>query len=105
MIWRQRQDVPISQPIIIRNQSFRTVQTIPFDNSYSRLPARFFTRLAPTPVADPQSIRVNRELAGLLGIDPDWLASPAGTAVVAGNELPEGADPIATVYAGHQFGS
>ena len=105
MIWRQRQDVPISQPIIIRNQSLRTVQTIPFDNSYSRLPARFFTRLAPTPVADPQSIRVNRELAGLLGIDPDWLASPAGTAVVAGNELPEGADPIATVYAGHQFGS
>ena len=78
---------------------------IPFDNSYTRLPARFFTRLKPTPVADPQAIRVNRELARLLGIDPDWLASPAGTAVVAGNALPEGADPIATVYAGHQFGS
>ncbi len=81
------------------------MRPIPFDNSYTQLPDRFFTRLDPTPVADPGPIRVNRELAGLLGIDPDWLASPAGTAVIAGNARTEGADPIATVYAGHQFGS
>ena len=77
---------------------------IPFDNSYARLQDRFYTRLGPTAVADPHPIRVNRALAEHLGIDPDWLASPAGTQVVAGNDLPTGADPIATVYAGHQFG-
>ncbi len=105
MICGWRQNVSTVYLIITRRRSSDTVQPIPFDNSYTQLPARFFTRLNPTPVADPQSIRVNRELARLLGIDPDWLASPAGTAVIAGNDLPEGADPIATVYAGHQFGS
>lgn len=75
-----------------------------FDNSYAQLPQRFYTRLNPTPVAAPGLIRVNGELARLLRIDPDWLASAEGTAVIAGNRIPAGADPIATVYAGFQFG-
>ena len=82
-----------------------STKPIPFDNSYARLPDRLFSRLKPTPVSDPSSIRVNRELAIALGIDPDWLASADGTRVIAGNAVPEGAEPIATVYAGHQFGS
>jgi len=77
---------------------------VPFDNSYLTLPGRFYTRLDPTPVSRPGPIRVNRELAEKLGIDADWLASPAGTEAMAGNAIPEGAEPIATVYAGHQFG-
>lgn len=77
---------------------------IAFDNNYARLPDRFYTRQVPAPVPAPEPIRVNRELSVELGIDPDWLASEAGTAVIAGNAVPEGADPIATVYAGHQFG-
>jgi uncharacterized protein YdiU (UPF0061 family) len=78
---------------------------IQFDNSYVTLPERFYTRLAPTPVEQPGAIRVNRELAEQLSIDPTWLASAQGTDAIAGNHLPEGAEPIATVYAGHQFGS
>ena len=78
---------------------------IPFDNTYARLPDPCFTRIPPTPVAEPGPIRVNRPLAELLGIDAAWLASEAGTAVIAGNAVPEGADPLAAVYAGHQFGS
>ena len=78
---------------------------IAFDNSYARLPERFFSRRLPTPVAQPGPIRVNHALAALLGIDPLWLESPAGTAVLAGNAIAPGSDPIATVYAGHQFGS
>ena len=78
---------------------------IPFDNSYARLPEHFYSRLEPTAVAEPGPIRVNRELADYLGIDADWLASAEGTAAIAGNAIPEGAEPLATVYAGHQFGS
>jgi uncharacterized protein YdiU (UPF0061 family) len=78
---------------------------IQFDNSYARLPERFYTRQQPEPVRAPGPIRVNRGLAKLLGIDADWMASADGTEVIAGNHMPEGADPIATVYAGHQFGS
>ncbi|HYR10173.1 MAG TPA: YdiU family protein [Longimicrobium sp.] len=75
-----------------------------FDNAYARLPDRFFARVAPTPVAAPRLIRVNVPLATELGIDPDWLASEQGVAVLAGNRIPDTATPIATAYAGHQFG-
>lgn len=77
---------------------------IAFDNSYARLPERFYARQAPEPVTTPGPIQVNKELAAELGIDVEWLNSEAGTAVVAGNIVPAGAEPIATVYAGHQFG-
>jgi uncharacterized protein YdiU (UPF0061 family) len=76
-----------------------------FDNSYARLPARFYTRLAPTPVASPSLIRVNDDLARLLGADPGALRGEAGLAIFAGNAVPAGADPLAMVYAGHQFGN
>ena len=76
----------------------------PFDNSYSRLPGRFFARVAPTPVAAPRLIRVNAPLATELGLDPDWLAGEEGVQMLAGNRVPETAEPIATAYAGHQFG-
>jgi len=49
-------------------------------------------------------IRLNRALADELGLDADALASPAGLAVLAGNDLPDGAEPLAMAYAGHQFG-
>jgi uncharacterized protein YdiU (UPF0061 family) len=76
----------------------------PFNNTYARLPDRFFARVAPTPVAAPRLIRLNRELAVLLGLDPDWLASPEGVEVLAGKRVPDEAEPIAMAYAGHQFG-
>jgi len=78
---------------------------IPFDNSYAQLPDRFFTGQHPTPVVKPGLIRVNQALAEQLDIDVDWLTSTAGLEVLAGNAVPAGAEPIATVYAGHQFGS
>jgi uncharacterized protein YdiU (UPF0061 family) len=78
---------------------------IPFDNSYARLPERFYARRDPTPVAAPQLVRVNRELADHLGIDADELAGPEGVEILAGNRVPEGAEPVALAYAGHQFGN
>ncbi|HEY0140692.1 MAG TPA: YdiU family protein [Thermoanaerobaculia bacterium] len=77
----------------------------PFDNSYVRLPERFFTRTNPAPVASPRLIRLNTALAVELGLDPEGLASEEGAAMLGGNQVPEGAEPIALAYAGHQFGS
>lgn len=76
----------------------------PFDNSYSRLPDEFFRRQPPLQVSSPGLIKVNCDLAQSLGIDPQWLTSGQGVEFIAGNYLPPGSDPIATVYAGHQFG-
>ena len=66
---------------------------IRFDNSYARLPEGFFTRTAPTRVRDPRLVALNRPLAERLGLDTDWLAGPEGLAMLAGNTLPEGAEP------------
>jgi uncharacterized protein YdiU (UPF0061 family) len=77
----------------------------PFDNSYARLPDRFYARLAPTPVRAPKLIKINVPLARQLGLDPDVLASPAGVEMLAGNRLASGSEPIALAYAGHQFGN
>ena len=76
----------------------------PFDNSYARLPDRFYTRTGPTAVRAPRLIKVNRALAAELGLDADLLASPEGVAVLAGNSIPDSAEPLAAAYAGHQFG-
>jgi len=76
----------------------------PFQNTYSALPANFFARVAPTPVAAPRLIKLNRPLAIHLGLDPERLNSPEGVEILAGKNIPDGADPIAMAYAGHQFG-
>ena len=75
-----------------------------FDNSYARLPERFFARVPPTAVTAPKLIRLNRELALHLGLDPAWLASPEGVEFLSGNQVAGGSEPIAMAYAGHQFG-
>ena len=75
-----------------------------FDNSYARLPERFYERLEPTPVKAPRIVKLNENLTRELGLDPAVLSSPEGVDVLAGNRVPEGSDPIATAYAGHQFG-
>lgn len=81
------------------------LEAMPFDNSYARLPAIFHTRLSPTPVAAPRLIRVNRRLAEHLGLDPESLAGAGGAEMFTGNRVPESAEPLAMVYAGHQFGN
>lgn len=71
-----------------------------FDNSFARLPERMFTTLDPVPVTAPQLIVRNDALAEELGITFE-----DDTAVFAGNRVPEGATPLAQLYAGHQFGN
>ena len=73
-----------------------------FSNSYAALPARFFARLDPVAVADPRLIKFNTALATELGLQ--WQDDTPLAAIFAGNVVPAGADPIATAYAGHQFG-
>ncbi len=76
----------------------------PFDNTYAKLPDLFFQRVDPRPAGSPVMIQFNRDLAGKLGLDVDGLDSPEGLEYFSGNRIPEGADPIALAYAGHQFG-
>jgi uncharacterized protein YdiU (UPF0061 family) len=76
-----------------------------FENSYARLPQAFYVRLNPVPVHAPKLVAFNVALAQFLGLNPDALKGDAGAAVFSGNRIPEGAEPLAQAYAGHQFGS
>ncbi len=80
------------------------IVSINFDNTYARLPERFYAKLNPASLRNPKLIRVNRGFAERLSISGDWLESEEGVAMLSGNEVPEGAEPIAQAYAGHQFG-
>jgi uncharacterized protein YdiU (UPF0061 family) len=75
-----------------------------FQNTYARLPPRFYSKVHPTPVAAPRLVKLNVELARLLGLDPELLASAEGVQMLAGNRVDEGSEPLAMAYAGHQFG-
>jgi len=75
-----------------------------FDNSYTRLPERFYARLAPTPVRSPRVVKFNAPLAEELRLDAQQWECEGGVAVLSGNHVPEWADPLAMAYAGHQFG-
>ncbi|KFL36906.1 protein adenylyltransferase SelO [Arenimonas donghaensis] len=76
--------------------------TLAWQHRYAELPAAFRQAVMPTPVAAPRLLAWNRPLAQALGLDPALEAVAAR--IFSGNEVPEGARPIALAYAGHQFG-
>ncbi|WP_339194111.1 YdiU family protein [Paenibacillus sp. FSL P4-0176] len=75
------------------------------ENSYAKLPQPFFTSQGAAPVESPKLIIFNRLLASTLGLDVESLDSDEGAQIFAGNMIPEGAEPLAQAYAGHQFGN
>jgi uncharacterized protein YdiU (UPF0061 family) len=80
------------------------VPAIAFDNTYARELEGFHVPWKPAAVPEPRLLFLNRPLAEELGLDPAALSTPDSAALWAGNALPEGAQPIAQAYAGHQFG-
>ncbi len=75
-----------------------------FDNTYAKLPERFFERVNPTPVKAPKLLKWNDDLAAELGIDAPNLDRNILVEIFSGNQIPIGADPIAQAYSGYQFG-
>ncbi|MBS4019228.1 MAG: YdiU family protein [Dechloromonas sp.] len=75
-----------------------------FDNTYARELPEFCVRWQAETASAPKPIRLNRELVSELGGDPQQLESTDGIAMLAGNLVPVGAEPVAQAYSGHQFG-
>ena len=75
-----------------------------FDNTYADKLDGFYTPFQSAKVSEPKVIKVNTELAAQLGLDVTNLNDEEQTAIFSGNIAPDGASPIAQVYAGHQFG-
>jgi uncharacterized protein YdiU (UPF0061 family) len=97
-------DTPLNVPqatAVLKGQEIR----FGFANTFARLPEHFYARVNPTSVAAPRLVKLNEELARDLGLDTDSLRSENGVAILAGNRVAEGSEPLAQAYAGHQFGS
>lgn len=74
------------------------------ENSYADLPKIFFNTQSPSHVPSPKLVVLNYPLITSLGLNAQALQSTDGVDIFAGNNIPEGAVPIAQAYAGHQFG-
>lgn len=86
-------------------QSNQTLDSLPFDNTYARLPPLFHQFVDPTPVPDPYLVAFNPDAASLIDLAPAEATRPEFADYFAGNRLLPGSEPIAMRYAGHQFGS
>ncbi|MFO1415561.1 MAG: YdiU family protein [Burkholderiales bacterium] len=81
-----------------------TPPAFPFDNSFARELPGFYVARPPATVRAPELLYLDRSLAALLNLDLEALDDTTLAAIFAGNLVPDGAEPIAQAYAGHQFG-
>ena len=75
-----------------------------FDNTYVHLPKAFYTQLSPVPVPTPKMAIFNASLATDMGLDFSGANTDLQAGLFGGNVMPDGAEPLAQAYAGHQFG-
>ncbi len=94
--------VPARQMIWILTGKGKTM--FRFDNTYARLPEKFYARVAPARVSKPELIKWNEELAQQLGVQGERPPDRELAEIFTGQKLLPGSEPIALAYAGHQFG-
>lgn len=80
------------------------IPMLPLDNALARLGPPYAVPVIPSPLPQARLLHGNAALAAEIGLDAHWLDDPEFIAVLAGNHLLGGGAPVATVYAGHQFG-
>lgn len=82
----------------------RKLDQLHFENTFARLPDSFHSRLKPTPLPDPYLVSFNANAARLIDLDSAETSRIDFAEHFSGNRLPPNAEPLAMLYAGHQFG-
>ena len=75
------------------------------ESTYAELPQVLFSKLSPTPVRQPEVVLFNEKLADEIGLNLSDMSKEVRADLFAGNFVPEGTEPFAQAYAGHQFGN
>jgi uncharacterized protein YdiU (UPF0061 family) len=75
-----------------------------FDNSFARLPPPFLDVVDPTPLTSPVLVAFNPRAAETIGLDAGEARDPDFLRYMAGHGRAPGTEPVAAIYAGHQFG-
>lgn len=81
-----------------------TLEQLRFSNSFARLSERFHARVLPTPLGKPYLVSFNPRAAELIDLDPAEAARADFPVIFNGGKLLPGSEPLAMLYAGHQFG-
>ena len=95
---------PLDLPPLPTQAGARTLLTLDWAPRFGRLPGKFYTRLQPTALPEPYLIAYNPDALGLIGLSADAAFDPHFAEILSGSRVPPGANPLAAVYAGHQFG-
>lgn len=74
------------------------------ENSYSKLPEFFYSKVKPNLASSPKLVTINEPLVKSLGLNIEGLKSEEGISILAGNKPLKGDTFLAMAYAGHQFG-
>ncbi len=82
----------------------KSLQELRFDNRFARLPGVFYSPVRPTPMPDPYLVAASPEACALIDLDPRALRTPEARDCFIGARLLPGMQPLAALYAGHQFG-
>lgn len=82
----------------------RNLENLNFTNSYASLPDAFYSRLSPRPLQDHHLVSANPSAAALIDLDATELARTEFVDYFGGGRPLPGSDPLAALYAGHQFG-
>lgn len=77
---------------------------ITLTNPYLNLDKKCYDKVAPAPLFNPHLIHVNKDVAKILNIDEEELKTEAFVQMLNGEYKPQGSEPFAMCYAGHQFG-
>lgn len=86
------------------NTNMKKLEELTFDNTYARLPEVFYHRVKPDPFPNPHIISFNPEAAQSIDLEPDEVKRPDFAQYLCGEKLLPGSEPLAMLYAGHQFG-
>lgn len=84
--------------------SMHKLHQLNFANRYANLPDHFYSRVKPTPLPAPYLVSFNANAARLIDLNSDEAQRADFAEHFSGNRLPPNAEPLAMLYAGHQFG-
>lgn len=82
----------------------RKLEQLNFDNTFARLPNTFHSRINPAPLSRPYLVSFNASAAELIDMSKTESARDEFAQCFIGNRLLAGSEPLAMLYAGHQFG-
>jgi uncharacterized protein YdiU (UPF0061 family) len=84
--------------------NLHTLENLSLDNRFARLSQDYFSRVEPTPLPAPRLLHFNEDAAKLIDLDPAQAQRSEFAQIFSGSQPLPGGEPLAMLYAGHQFG-